>query len=66
MVVRLHGTLSAPTVEANPVSVAVRSAASVGATVATLGGWWLADTLLKKAIADPHPCATALASRATP
>jgi hypothetical protein len=59
--VRLGGTLAAPTAGVDPVDVAVRSAASVGATVATLGGWWMADTLLRKLASDPHPCATALA-----
>jgi hypothetical protein len=59
-VVRLRGTLAAPVVEVNAVGAIAKSAASLGATVATLGGWWLADTLIKRAAADPSPCATAL------
>jgi hypothetical protein len=61
VIVRLRGTLAAPTVGVDPVGVAVRSAASVSAAVATLGGSWMAETLLKKVVSDPHPCATALA-----
>ena len=59
-VVHLRGTLAAPTVEVNAVGAIARSAVSAGATVATLGGWWMADTLLGRAAADPSPCATAL------
>jgi uncharacterized protein involved in outer membrane biogenesis len=59
-VVRLRGTLAAPVVDVNAAGAIAKSAASLGATVATLGGWWLADTLFKRSAADPSPCATAL------
>ncbi len=59
-VVRLSGTLAAPVVSVNAVGAIARSAASFGATVATLGGWWVADTLIRKTASDPSPCATAL------
>jgi uncharacterized protein involved in outer membrane biogenesis len=59
--VRLRGTLAAPVVDVNAAGAIAKSAASLGATVATLGAWWLADTLVKRAAADPSPCATALA-----
>jgi hypothetical protein len=58
-IVRVGGTLSQPSLRVDPVD-AVRSAASLGAAVATLGGWWIADALLRRARADPNPCATAL------
>jgi hypothetical protein len=60
-IVRLRGTLAAPTVTVDPVRTAVKSAASVGAAVTTLGGSLVAEALLKKALSDPNPCATALA-----
>ncbi len=59
-IVRLRGTLAAPVVDVNAVGVAVKSAASLGAAVMTLGGSLLVDTLLTNVISDPHPCATAL------
>jgi hypothetical protein len=61
VIVRLRGTLAAPTVEVDRVGAIARSAASVGASVATLGAWWLANKLLRNAVSDPNPCATALA-----
>ena len=61
MIVRVRGTLAAPTVGVDPVGVAVKSAASIGAAVVTSGGSWIADALIRKAISDPNPCATALA-----
>jgi uncharacterized protein involved in outer membrane biogenesis len=61
VIVQLRGTLAAPKVGVNPVDVALKSAASLGAAAATLGGSWLADTLLRSVTSDPHPCATALA-----
>lgn len=60
-VVRLGGTLAAPSIDVDAVGIATRSALSLGATVGTLGTSWLAGTVLKKTIEDPHPCATALA-----
>ncbi len=60
-VVRVHGSLAAPTVSVDAVGAVAKSAASVGAAFATFGTWWLADTLIRKAAADPNPCATALA-----
>jgi hypothetical protein len=60
-VVRLRGTLAAPVVEVNAIGAVAKSAASLGATVVTMGGWWMADTLISKAASDPNPCATALA-----
>jgi len=62
-IVRLRGTLAAPTVSVDPVGIAVRSAASIGVAVTTLGGSLVADALLKKALSDPNPCGTALAQR---
>jgi len=59
-IVRLRGTLAEPAVGVDAASVA-KSAVSLGAAVATLGGWWLADAMLKQVKADPSPCATALA-----
>jgi AsmA family protein len=59
-IVRLRGTLAAPVVDVNAAAAIAKSAASLGATVATLGGSWLADTLIRKAASDPSPCATAL------
>jgi hypothetical protein len=38
----------------------MKSAASVGAAVMTLGGSWMADAVIKKAVAGPHLCVTAL------
>jgi hypothetical protein len=59
-IVRLRGTLAAPSLGVDPVGAA-KSAASFGAAYVTLGGWWIADALINKATADPRPCATALA-----
>lgn len=59
-VIHIRGTLASPLVEVNAAGAIAKSAASAGATVATLGAWWLADTLLKNAAADKSPCATAL------
>ena len=59
-VVRLSGTLAAPVVSVNAVGAIAKSAASLGATVATFGAWWVADALIKKTASDPSPCATAL------
>jgi len=60
-IVRVRGTLAAPTVSVDPISVVAQSAASTGAAVMTFGASWMAETLIRKAAADPHPCATALA-----
>jgi len=60
-IVHLRGTLAEPVVEVNAIREIAKSAASIGATVATMGGWWMAETLLRKAASDPSPCATALA-----
>ena len=59
-VVRLRGTLAEPEVGIDAGSIA-KSAVSIGAAVATLGGWWLADAVRKQIKADSNPCATALA-----
>jgi hypothetical protein len=59
-VVRLSGTLAAPVVGVNAVGALAKSAVTLGATVATLGAWWVADALIKKTAKDPSPCATAL------
>jgi len=58
-IVRLRGTLAAPSLGVDPVGAA-KSAASFGAAYVTLGGWWIADALINKATADPRPCVTAL------
>ncbi|HSQ05662.1 MAG TPA: AsmA-like C-terminal region-containing protein, partial [Burkholderiales bacterium] len=58
-IVRVGGTLSAPVVGVDPVG-AVTSAASAGAALA-VPAWLIAESLLKKVISDPNPCATALA-----
>jgi hypothetical protein len=58
-VVRVRGTLAKPVLAVDAAD-AVKSAASLGAAVATFGGWWIADALLTKASSDPNPCATAL------
>jgi len=60
-IVRLRGTLAAPVVGIDAAGAA-KSAASLGAAVATLGAWWLADAMIKQVISDPNPCATALAA----
>ena len=59
-VVRLRGTLAEPEAGIDAGSIA-KSAVSISAAVATLGGWWLADAVRKQIKADPNPCATALA-----
>lgn len=59
-IVRLRGTLAAPEVGIDAGGLA-RSAVSIGAAVATFGGWWLADAVRKQIRADTSPCATALA-----
>ena len=59
-IVRVGGTLAAPTVGLD-VAGAARSAASLGAAVVA-PAWWIADSLIKKAVSDPSPCATALAA----
>jgi hypothetical protein len=56
----VHGTLAAPSVSVDPVGVVVKSAASMAAAMMTLGGSLVAETLVRKAAADPQPCATAL------
>ena len=61
VVIKLRGHLSSPTVEVNTVDVAVKSVASIGAAVFTLGGSLVADALFNKVVSDPTPCATALA-----
>ena len=59
-VVRLRGTLAEPEVGVDAGSIA-KSAVSISAAVATLGGWWVADAVRKQIKADSSPCATALA-----
>jgi len=58
-IVRVGGTLGAPTVGVNPVAAAT-STAGAGLAVAA-PAWWLADAALKNLRSDPNPCATALA-----
>lgn len=60
--VRIGGTLANPRISLETTGAA-ESLASIYADVATAGGWLLADALLKKARADPNPCATALAEK---
>lgn len=55
---RIRGTLAEPKVGVDELSVAKR-AASIGAAVATGGLSFLAETLVNKSAADPHPCETA-------
>ena len=43
-----------------------KSAASIGAAVATAGLSFLAETLAKRVAADPRPCETALGRTAAP
>lgn len=57
--VRVGGTLADPSAGID-VAGAARSAASLGAAV-VMPAWLVADSVLKKAAADPAPCATALA-----
>ena len=59
-VVRLSGTLAAPVVDVNAVGAIAKRAVKLYATVATLGAWWVTDTLIKTIAQDPSPCATAL------
>ena len=59
-VVRLRGTLSDPQPRADTLA-AVRTAATVGAAIATGGISLLAGGLYNMATADEHPCTTALA-----
>ena len=58
-VVSLSGTFSAPSVGLTA-GGAIRSAASIGATIAVPGLSNLAGSLFRKITADPNPCATAL------
>ncbi len=60
---RLRGTLAEPRYGIDEVETAKR-AASIGAAVMTVGLSFLAETLAKLAMADPHPCETALAKTA--
>jgi hypothetical protein len=55
---RVRGTLGDPKIGIDELAAA-RSAASIGAAVATGGLSLLAETLAKKATADPRPCETA-------
>jgi uncharacterized protein involved in outer membrane biogenesis len=57
--VRVNGTLADPTAGLD-VAGAARAAASFGASVA-IPAWLIADSLIKKSVSDPTPCATALA-----
>jgi hypothetical protein len=59
-IVRVSGLLAAPSVGLD-VAGAARSAASLGAAVVA-PAWLIADALIKKAVSDPNPCATALAA----
>lgn len=62
---RLRGTLAEPKFGLDELETA-KTAASIGAAVATMGISFLAETLLKKATADPHPCQTVLSKSAAP
>ncbi|MBI2001637.1 MAG: AsmA family protein [candidate division NC10 bacterium] len=55
---RVRGTLAEPMIGVDELGVG-RTALSIGAAVATGGLSFLAETLLKKATADPRPCETA-------
>ena len=50
-IVRLRGTLAEPEVGIDAGGLA-KSAVSIGAAVATLGGWWVADAVRKQIMAD--------------
>lgn len=56
---RVRGTLLEPKFGIDELETA-KTAASIGAAVATMGLSVLAETLVKKATADPHPCQTVL------
>lgn len=60
-VIKLRGNVFKPEVEISTVDVAVKSIASIGAAVFTLGGSLVADALFNKVRSDSTPCATALA-----
>ncbi len=60
---RIGGTLADPTLTVDEAGAA-RTAASVGAAVATGGLSLLGQLIYDKAIADPHPCRTALGRQA--
>jgi len=62
---RVRGTLAEPRVGIDELETA-KTAASIGAAVATMGLSFLAETLVRKATADPHPCQTALSKSAAP
>ena len=62
---RVRGTLAEPKVGIDELETA-KTAASIGAAVTTMGLSFLAETLVKKATADPHPCQTALSKSAAP
>ena len=62
--VRLGGTLAEPKAKTDTVA-AVKTAAKVGAAVATGGLSILAGGLLDRTTADEHPCATALGKTST-
>jgi uncharacterized protein involved in outer membrane biogenesis len=62
---RLRGTLAEPKFGLDEVETAKR-AVSIGAAVATAGLSFLAESLAKRALADPRPCETALARTSPP
>ena len=63
--VRVTGTLSAPTIGIDTLGSA-QAALSVGGAFLTGGLSLLGEALLSKATADPHPCQTALAASGAP
>jgi len=62
---RIRGTMAEPKLGVDEIEVG-KTALSIGAAVATMGLSFLAETLVKKATADPHPCQTALSKSAAP
>jgi hypothetical protein len=56
-IVRVGGTLAAPSFGLDAAGAA-RSAASLGAAVVA-PAWLIADSLIKKTVSDPNPCITA-------
>lgn len=62
---RVRGTLAEPKIGVDELGVG-KTVLSIGAAVATGGLSFLAETLVKKATADAHPCQTALSQPAAP
>jgi len=62
---RVRGTLAEPTLGIDELQTA-KSALSIGAAVATGGLSFLAEALVKRVMADPRPCETALGRTPAP